>query len=79
MSSIDERVKKTIIRELGVEEEINNRTLFVGHLVTDEAASMNLLIALEFEFEIDIPLEDLEDLATVQDVINYIKWRCRGR
>ncbi|SPF07422.1 acyl carrier protein [Streptomyces sp. MA5143a] len=75
MSTIDERVKKIIIRELGVEEEINNRTLLDGHLVTDEVASVKLFVALEDEFEISLP--EFAEFATVQDGINHITWQCR--
>ena len=74
MSDIQERVKKIIIEQLGVkEEEVKNEASFVDDLGADSLDTVELVMALEEEFEIDIPDEEAEKIVTFQHVIAYIK------
>ncbi len=73
MSNIEERVKKIIIEQLGVEEaEVKNAAAFVDDLGADSLDTVELVMALEEEFETEIPDKDAEKLLTVQDAIDYI-------
>ncbi len=73
MSSIDERVKKIVIEQLGVkEEEVKNESSFVEQLGADSLDTVELVMALEEEFDIEIPDEDAEKITTVQQAIDYI-------
>ncbi len=74
MSTIEERVKKIVSEQLGVkEEEVTNEALFVDDLGADSLDTVELVMALEEEFETEIPDEQAEKIETVQDAINYIK------
>ncbi len=74
MSSIDERVKKIVAEQLSVgEEQVTNEASFVDDLGADSLDTVELVMALEEEFEIDIPDEEAEKIVSVQDAINYIK------
>lgn len=74
MSTIEERVKKIVSEQLGVkEEEVANDALFVDDLGADSLDTVELVMALEEEFETEIPDEQAEKIETVQDAINYIK------
>lgn len=73
MSSIDERVKKIVAEQLGVkEEDVKNEASFVEDLGADSLDTVELVMALEEEFETEIPDEDAEKITTVQLAINYI-------
>ena len=73
MSSIEERVKKIVAEQLGVkEEDIQNTASFVEDLGADSLDTVELVMALEEEFETEIPDEDAEKITTVQQAINYI-------
>jgi len=73
MSNIDERVKKIVIEQLGVkEEEVNNGSSFVDDLGADSLDTVELVMALEEEFECEIPDEDAEKITTVQQAIDYV-------
>lgn len=73
-SNIEERVKKIIIEQLGVkEEEVTNEASFVDDLGADSLDTVELVMALEEEFECEIPDEDAEKITTVQEAIDYIK------
>lgn len=73
MSSIDERVKKIVVEQLGVkEEEVNNGSSFVDDLGADSLDTVELVMALEEEFDIEIPDEDAEKITTVQQAIDYV-------
>ena len=73
MSSIEERVKKIVAEQLGVkEEEVKTEASFVEDLGADSLDTVELVMALEEEFETEIPDEEAEKIATVQDAINYI-------
>lgn len=73
-SSIEARVKKIIIEQLGVaEEQVTNEASFVDDLGADSLDTVELVMALEEEFECEIPDEDAEKITTVQKAIDYIK------
>ncbi|GAB1257335.1 MAG: acyl carrier protein [Cellvibrionaceae bacterium] len=73
MSSIDERVKKIVAEQLGVkEEDVKNEASFVEDLGADSLDTVELVMALEEEFETEIPDEEAEKITTVQLAINYI-------
>lgn len=74
MSSIEERVKKIIIEQLGVkEEQVTNDASFVDDLGADSLDTVELVMALEEEFECEIPDEDAEKITTVQQAVDYVK------
>ncbi len=73
MSNIEERVKKIVVEQLGVqEEEVTNEASFVDDLGADSLDTVELVMALEEEFECEIPDEEAEKIATVQNAIDYI-------
>ncbi len=73
-NTIEERVKKIIIEQLGVKpEQVTNEASFVDDLGADSLDTVELVMALEEEFECEIPDEDAEKITTVQQAINYIK------
>ncbi len=73
MSDIAERVRKIVAEQLGVkEEEISNEASFVDDLGADSLDTVELVMALEEEFECEIPDEEAEKITTVQQAIDYI-------
>jgi len=73
MASIDERVKNIIIEQLGVEEsQVTESAKFVEDLGADSLDTVELVMALEEEFTVEIPDEDAEKIATVGDAVKYI-------
>lgn len=73
MSSIEERVKKIVAEQLGVkEEDVKNEASFVEDLGADSLDTVELVMALEEEFETEIPDEEAEKITTVQLAIDYI-------
>ena len=73
MSSIEDRVKKIVAEQLGVkEEEVRSEASFVDDLGADSLDTVELVMALEEEFETEIPDEEAETITTVQLAINYI-------
>jgi acyl carrier protein len=74
MADIEAKVKDIIINELGVEsEKVTPEASFVEDLGADSLDTVELVMAFEEEFGIEIPDEDAEKLQTVGDAINYIK------
>ena len=72
MSDIEVRVKKIIAEQLGVEEsQVTSEKSFVADLGADSLDTVELVMALEDEFGIEIPDEDAEKIATVQNAIDY--------
>ena len=73
MSNIEERVKKIIIEQLGVkEEDVKNAASFVDDLGADSLDTVELVMALEEEFDTEIPDVEAEKITTVQAAIDYI-------
>jgi len=73
MSTIEERVKKIVIEQLGVkEDEVKPESSFVDDLGADSLDTVELVMALEEEFETEIPDEQAEKITTVQQAIDYI-------
>lgn len=74
MSSIEERVSKIVAEQLGVkEEDVQPSASFVEDLGADSLDTVELVMALEEEFETEIPDEEAEKITTVQLAIDYIK------
>ncbi|AWF81733.1 acyl carrier protein [Microbulbifer sp. EKSA008] len=74
MSSIEERVKKIVAEQLGVkEEDVKPEASFVEDLGADSLDTVELVMALEEEFETEIPDEEAEKITTVQLAMDYIK------
>ncbi|MCC5855002.1 MAG: acyl carrier protein [Idiomarina sp.] len=79
MSTIEERVKKIIIEQLGVkEEEVKSEASFEADLGADSLDTVELVMALEEEFETEIPDEEAEKIRTVQAAIDYVKAHSEG-
>jgi acyl carrier protein len=74
MASVDERVKQIIVEQLGVDEgEVTPTASFVDDLGADSLDTVELVIAFEEAFGIEIPDEDAEKIATVKDAVDYIQ------
>jgi acyl carrier protein len=74
VASIEQRVKEIIVEQLGVEEdEVSPEASFIDDLGADSLDTVELVMAFEEEFNIEIPDEDAEGISTVQDAIDYIK------
>ena len=74
MSSIEERVKNIIVTQLGVNaDEVKNESKFIDDLGADSLDTVELVMALEEEFETEIPDEDAEKITSVQEAIDYVK------
>jgi acyl carrier protein len=73
MASIEERVKKIIVEQLGVkEEQVVNNASFVNDLGADSLDTVELVMALEEEFGTEIPDTDAEKITTVDEAVKYI-------
>jgi len=73
MSTIEERVKKIVVEQLGAkEDEVKAESSFVDDLGADSLDTVELVMALEEEFETEIPDEQAEKITTVQQAIDYI-------
>ena len=71
---IFEKVKKIIVEQLGVAEtSVTMEASFIGDLGADSLDIVELIMALEEEFDMEIPDEDAEKIVTVSDVVDYIK------
>ena len=74
MASIEEKVKQIIVEQLGVDEgEVTPTASFVDDLGADSLDTVELVMALEEAFDVEIPDEDAENIRTVKDAIEYIK------
>ena len=72
--SIEERVKKIIVEQLGVkEEDVKPEASFVEDLGAHSLDTVELVMALEEEFDIEIPDEEAEKITTVQSAIDYVQ------
>jgi acyl carrier protein len=73
MSNVEEKVKDIIVEELGVErEKLKSDASFMEDLGADSLDTVELVMAFEKEFDIDIPDEEAEKLRTVGDAMNYL-------
>jgi acyl carrier protein len=73
MESIEQRVKKIVAEQLGVNEtDIKNESTFVDDLGADSLDTVELVMALEEEFECEIPDEEAEKITSVQQAIDHI-------
>ncbi|ORU91002.1 MAG: acyl carrier protein [Cycloclasticus sp. symbiont of Poecilosclerida sp. N] len=72
MSNIEERVKKIVAEQLGVKEEVTNEASFIDDLGADSLDTVELVMALEEEFDCEIPDEQAESITTVQQAIDYV-------
>ena len=76
MSSVDERVMKIVVEQLGVSEgEVTKESSFVDDLGADSLDTVELVMALEEEFDCEIPDEEAEKITTVKQAIDYINGR----
>ena len=74
MADIDARVKEIIVEQLGVApEEVTNEASFINDLGADSLDTVELVMALEEEFDMEIPDEEAEKLQTVGQAVDYIK------
>ncbi len=74
MEPVADRVKKIIVDQLGVEEEtVTPEASFVDDLGADSLDTVELVMALEEEFGIEIPDEDAEKISKVRDAVDYIE------
>jgi acyl carrier protein len=79
MASVDERVKQIIVEQLGVDEaEVTANASFVDDLGADSLDTVELVMAFEEAFEIEIPDEDAEKIRTVKDAVDYINSHAKG-
>src|SRR4030095_15536269 len=77
--SVEEKVKEIIVEQLGVEEDdVTPAAKFIEDLGADSLDTVELVMALEEHFDIQIPDEDAEKIATVGDAIQYIKDNSRA-
>ncbi len=74
MSNIEEQVKQIVAEQLGVKvEEVTNEASFVDDLGADSLDTVELVMALEEEFDCEIPDEEAEKITTVQLAVDYVK------
>jgi acyl carrier protein len=74
--SVEEKVKEIIIDQLGVDDkQVTATASFIDDLGADSLDTVELVMALEEEFDIEIPDDEAEKIAKVQDAIDYIKNR----
>ena len=72
-NEIEARVKKIVVEQLGVkDEEVTTDASFVDDLGADSLDTVELVMALEEEFETEIPDEDAEKIITIKDAVKYI-------
>jgi len=80
MAAVDEKVKQIIVEQLGVDEaEVTPNASFVDDLGADSLDTVELVMAFEEAFEIEIPDEDAEKIRTVQDAITYIDQHAKAK
>ena len=80
MSTIEERVKKIVVEQLGVkEDEVTPNASFVDDLGADSLDTVELVMAFEEEFGIEIPDEDAEKITRVKEAVEYIDSHAKGK
>jgi acyl carrier protein len=79
MASVEERVKQIIVEQLGVDEgEVTANASFVDDLGADSLDTVELVMAFEEAFTIEIPDEQAEKIRTVKDAVDYINAHSKG-
>jgi acyl carrier protein len=79
MENIEQRVRKIVAEQLGVNEtDVKSESSFVNDLGADSLDTVELVMALEEEFETEIPDEEAEKIATVQQAIDFIKGHAKS-
>jgi acyl carrier protein len=79
MPSVEERVKQIIVEQLGVEVgEVTTSASFVDDLGADSLDTVELVMAFEEAFDVEIPDEDAEKIRTVKDAVDYIGKNSKG-
>ena len=79
MASVEERVKQIIVEQLGVDEgEVTPNASFVDDLGADSLDTVELVMAFEEAFDIEIPDEQAEKIRTVKDAVDYINAHSKG-
>lgn len=74
MESVEQRVKKIVAEQLGVNEaDVKSESTFVDDLGADSLDTVELVMALEEEFECEIPDEEAEKITSVQQAVDYVK------
>ena len=74
MASIEQRVKELVVEQLGVsQDQVTPQASFVDDLGADSLDTVELVMAFEEEFGLDIPDEDAEKMTTVSDAIKYLE------
>lgn len=72
-AEIEARVKKIVVEQLGVkEDEVTTDASFVDDLGADSLDTVELVMALEGEFDLDIPDEDAEKIVTIKDAVSFV-------
>jgi acyl carrier protein len=80
MASVEERVKQIIVEQLGVDEaEVTPKASFVDDLGADSLDTVELVMAFEEAFDVEIPDEEAEKIRTVQDAISYIESHAKAK
>ena len=80
MASVEEHVKQIIVEQLGVDEgEVTPNASFVDDLGADSLDTVELVMAFEEAFDIEIPDEQAEKIRTVKDAIDYINTHSKGK
>ena len=80
MSSIEDRVKKIVVEQLGVkEDEVKPNASFVDDLGADSLDTVELVMAFEEEFGIEIPDEDAEKITRVKEAVEYIESHAKSK
>jgi acyl carrier protein len=80
MASVEERVKQIIVEQLGVDEaEVTPTASFVDDLGADSLDQVELVMAFEEAFGIEVPDEDAEKMTTVKDAVDYIDKHAKGK
>ncbi len=80
MAAVEERVKQIIVEQLGVDEgEVTANASFVDDLGADSLDTVELVMAFEEAFDIEIPDEEAEKIRTVKDAVDYINVHAKGK
>ena len=78
-ANIEELIQQIVVEQLGVKaEEVTNDSSFVDDLGADSLDTVELVMALEEKFEMEIPDEEAEKITTIQQAIDYVKAHSEG-